>query len=145
MRPPLLTELDHHRLWELLEKARRQRLEDPAHLNALARELNAAVIVPSEQLPPDVVTIGTRMKLELPALHSARTCTLVLPAELGISSDRVSVISPLGTALIGQRVGDDLEYIVRGRPHCVRIAQILLQPEARQKRYDARAAQRLLA
>jgi regulator of nucleoside diphosphate kinase len=54
--------------------------------------------------------------------------------ELNFSAGRVSVLSPLGTALIGRRAGDRLQYLVRGLPRNVRIASILYQPEADQRR-----------
>jgi regulator of nucleoside diphosphate kinase len=140
--PLFLSELDHHRLAELLTIARRKRLEDPAHLNGLAHELNAATVVPCDEMPDDVVTLHSRVKLEFPAAGSFRTCRIVLPSELGVSANEVSVLSPLGTALIGPREGDDIEYMVRGRPQSVRVVRILSQPRADKSRKAAATAMR---
>jgi len=141
--PLFLTHSDHERLNALLQAARRDKLEDPIHLNSLAQELEAATIVPAEEVPEDVVTLHTRMKLEFPDSCRTISCQIVLPTELNMSAGRVSVLAPLGTALIGRRVGDDVEYVVRGLPRNVRIAGILYQPEAVERRRGAR--QRRLA
>jgi regulator of nucleoside diphosphate kinase len=129
-----LTAPDHQRLAALVHAARRDKLEDPLHLDGLARELQAASIVPADQVPADVVTLHTRLKLEFPDAQRTISCQVVLPMELNFSAGRVSVLSPLGTALIGRRAGDRLQYLVRGLPRNVRIASILYQPEADQRR-----------
>jgi regulator of nucleoside diphosphate kinase len=139
-----LTESDHQRLTALLQAARRDKLEDPVHLNGLALELEAATIVPAAEVPEDVVTLHTRMKLEFPDSRRATSCQIVLPTELNMSAGRVSVLSPLGTALIGRRVGDDIAYVVRGISRSVRIAGILYQPEAAERRKGARGVRRLV-
>jgi regulator of nucleoside diphosphate kinase len=128
----------------LLQDARRAKLEDPVYLDNLAQELDAATIVSGEQVPEDVVTLHTRMKLEFPDSRRLTTCQIVLPTELNMSAGRVSVMSPLGTALIGRRVGDDVEYSVRGLPRRVRIEEILYQPEAAERRRGARRTRRLV-
>jgi regulator of nucleoside diphosphate kinase len=142
--PLFLTEADHQRLSALLLAARRDKLEDPVHLNGLAQELQAATIVPAGEVPQDVVTLHTRMKLEFPDTRRITSCQIVLPTELNLSAGRVSVLSPLGTALIGRRVGEDVEYVVRGIPRSVRIAGILYQPEAAERRKGARRSRRLV-
>jgi len=137
--PLFLTQSDHQRLTALLQAARRDKLEDPIHLNNLAQELDAATIVSPEEVPEDLVTLHTRMKLEFPDSYRTISCQIVLPTELNLSAARVSVLSPLGTALIGRRVGDDVEYAVRGLPRSVHIAGILYQPEAAERRRGARS------
>lgn len=136
--PLFLTHSDHQRLSALLQAARRDKLEDPIHLDSLAQELEAAAIVPADEVPGDVVTLHTRMKLEFPDASRFTSCQIVLPSELNLSAGRVSVLSPLGTALIGRRAGDAVEYSVRGIARSVRIAEILYQPEAAERRRGAR-------
>jgi regulator of nucleoside diphosphate kinase len=137
--PLFLTQSDHQQLSALLQASRRDKLEDPVHLNGLARELDAATVVPGEDVPADVVTLHTRMKLEFPESQRTMSCQVVLPTELNFSAGRVSVLSPLGTALIGRRVGDDVKFAVRGVPRSVRIVEILYQPESAERRDGGRA------
>jgi regulator of nucleoside diphosphate kinase len=137
--PLFLTEADHQRLSALLQAARRNKLEDPVHLDSLAQELEAATIVPASDIPADVITLHTRMKLEFPDASRTTSCQIVLPTELNLSAGRVSVLSPLGTALIGRRVGDDVEYAVRGIQRTARIAGILYQPETAERRKSNRS------
>jgi regulator of nucleoside diphosphate kinase len=113
--------------------AQRYQLEDPVHLDGLAQELAAAQIVPAAEIPEDVVTLYTRMRLRFLRPRSTVSCQIVLPTELNFSAGRASVLSPLGTALIGRREGDDVDYVVRGVPRRVRIAEILYQPETAER------------
>lgn len=140
----LLTQADHQRLSQLLQVARRNKLEDACHLNDLASELDSATVVPGPDMPDDVVTLHTRVRLEFP--HTARptTCQLVLPTELNMAAGRVSVLSPLGTALIGRRTGDDVDYSVRGIRRSVRVLGIVYQPESAERRQPRRAAPPLI-
>jgi regulator of nucleoside diphosphate kinase len=138
----LLTETDHRHLSELLEDTRRGRFEDTVYINELERELSMAGVVPGEKIPADVVTLHSRVKLEIPNTPGATSVEVVLPMELNLAAGRISVLSPLGTALIGCRAGDEVEYAVRGAVRRARILSVQYQPEAAGKREAARLARR---
>ena len=136
----LLTETDHRHLSELLEDTRRGRFEDTVYIEELERELGVATVVPGEEIPEDVVTLHSRVKLKFPNLPRATSVEVVLPLELNLAAGRISVLSPLGTALIGCRAGDEVEYNVRGSLRRARILSVQYQPEAAEKRRAAKVA-----
>lgn len=98
-------------------------------LRALDRELDRAQGVRPEDIPPDVVTMNSKLRLtDLSAGHE-RIVTLVYPDQAD-DADRVSILSPLGTALLGYRVGDEIRWEMPAGNLHLRIEELLYQPEA---------------
>lgn len=135
----LLTDVDHARLAALLERAfgvsgvsgphGRER-HDPA-LQALAELLSLGDPVPSEQVDADVVTMRSRLVLQEAGAAAHRTITLAYPGDEDPTGDKVSVMCPLGAALLGVRVGGELAWQgPTGERHHARVAALLYQPEA---------------
>jgi regulator of nucleoside diphosphate kinase len=118
------------RLSELLEAARRFNQYDPADLAELAGELARAQVVPSAQVPADVITMNSTVCLVDLESGEEMTYTLVFPNEADIDQDKISVLAPIGTAMLGYRVGDTLEWKVPGGVSRLKVKQILYQPEA---------------
>jgi regulator of nucleoside diphosphate kinase len=81
-------------------------------------------------MPPDVVTISSRVRVREPATGEAFVYTLVLPLEADFERGRISVLAPLGIAILGQRVGDMVEVRAPGGVRRLRIENVLYQPEA---------------
>ncbi|MCL4296720.1 MAG: nucleoside diphosphate kinase regulator [Anaerolineae bacterium] len=125
-----ITDLDLKRLRELLESAQRFNEYDPADLAELAGELVRAQVVPSAQVPADVITMNSTVCLEDLETGEEMTYTLVFPNEADIDQDKISVLAPIGTAMLGYRVGDTLEWPVPGGISRLQVKQILYQPEA---------------
>lgn len=120
---PTLTELDHVRLQAL---PRRGTALPPA----LHDLLDNADVVPSREVPADVVTLYARVQLA-EADARARPIVVCQPEDAEPESGFVSVLSPLGTALLGRRVGDTVAWVTPdGRRHEARIAALDFQPEA---------------
>lgn len=97
--------------------------------DALDDELERADVVDPEALPPDVVSMNSRVRLR--ELHSERELelTLVYPPDVG--PDRVSVLAPVGSALLGLAVGQVIDWpLPGGRLAELRVLEILYQPEA---------------
>lgn len=119
-----LTELDHVRLTHLLARAGL-----PAH--PLHDVLDGADLVPSREIAPDTVTMNSRVTLRGPAAAPERTVVLRYPAEADAAAGGLSVLSPLGTQLIGLRAGDTVAWSTPdGRTQSADIAAVLFQPEA---------------
>lgn len=98
-------------------------------LRALDRELDAAEAVRPEEVPPDVVTMNSQARIRDLVTGAERVVTLVYP-EHANDTDRVSILTPLGTALLGYRVGDEFHrQTPEGELH-VRVEALLYQPEA---------------
>ena len=122
-----LTELDRARIGTLLRRtgtteANREMLEE---LLAPADE------VPSRQVDADVVTMYSQVQIEDPQGGNPRTLAVCYPEEADADAGRVSVLSPIGAALLGLRVGATARWKTPdGRAHQARIVGITFQPEA---------------
>jgi regulator of nucleoside diphosphate kinase len=96
----------------------------------LGEELERAVEVEADAVPPDVVTLNSTVRVIDLENREAMDYTIVMPGEANYDAGRISVLAPLGTALLGYRVGDEIEWDVpRGIRH-LRIDAVLFQPEA---------------
>lgn len=126
------TPKDRDRLREFLENpvTRPDERERP-HLRDLARELERAeVFEDAGEVPPDLITMRSRVRLANLSTGSELECTLVYPEESDASRARISVLAPLGTAMLGLRAGDTFEVrLPRGETQ-FRVEEILYQPEA---------------
>jgi len=112
-RPIVISRIDAARLRELLAvRARAERDQD--HLGELAAELERAHIAEPDDVPADVITIHSRMQVLDLASGERRELTLVLPRESDANAGRISVLAPLGTALLGFRAGDEVEWLMPG-------------------------------
>lgn len=122
-----LTELDHVRLAALLRRAAPAPVREPA----LADLLDAADLVPSRQVDPDVVTMYSQVLLADGHDGSRRKLTLCYPGDAEPEAGFVSVLSPIGAALLGCRVGDLARWRTpAGDERSGEVVALLFQPEA---------------
>ncbi|MBK9262624.1 MAG: nucleoside diphosphate kinase regulator [Polyangiaceae bacterium] len=97
----------------------------------LDQELCRATIVEAPEVPSDVVTMNSRVVYEDLQSGAQREITLVYPREADIANQRVSVLAPIGSALLGLRVGQTIEWpLPNGRNTQIRIVRLVYQPEA---------------
>lgn len=97
----------------------------------LAAELDAADVVDSDSVPPDVVTMNSRVLYEDETVGGRREVTIVFPQQSDGSRGRVSVLAPIGSALLGLAVGQTIVWpFPDGTSHCLRVLRIVYQPEA---------------
>ena len=129
-----ITDDDMARLKDLVLRGRLASRRDQAHLEELEEELDRAEVIAAEDVSPDVVTMHSTVRVR--DLDSGRSVvyTLVFPGEADIDRQRISVLAPIGTALIGYRVGDLIEWPTPGRTRRLRIEDVLFQPEAAEGR-----------
>lgn len=126
-----LTEHDHYRLTNLLDAATAS--TDPRLRTSLARlhtNLKSATIVPPEQIPADVVTLNSRIQLLDLDSYDDEVWLLCLPQDANISDERISVLSPVGTALLGSRIGQTVRWQSNACSGRLRVVDLLFQPEA---------------
>ena len=124
----LVTDLDMLKLADCLEGRRRWPGEDREHVEALGRKVNAATVVSSDDIPADVVTLHSRVRvLDLDGAGDA-TYTVVMDGQA--STTAIPVMSPIGVALLGRREGDETEYWLDSDLRRLRIEDVLYQPEA---------------
>ncbi len=125
-----ITDYDLHRLRALLSARGKLEGPDRQYLRDLRDELDRAVVVPSSDIPPDVVTMNSRFRLHDLDTDIAADYTLVFPGRANIQKGLLSVLAPVGTALLGRRELDEVEWAVPIGRKRFRIDRILFQPEA---------------
>ncbi|MCE3284566.1 MAG: elongation factor GreAB [Steroidobacteraceae bacterium] len=131
-----LTELDVVRIETLLEDLRRRKSQDRQGVEALEDRVDAARVVHATCIEPQVVTMNSVVVLTDAATNVATELTLVYPKDADADRGRVSVLSPVGRALIGARIGDVLRVVVQAqRDNEFKVTAIPYQPEA-DGRYD---------
>jgi len=126
-----ITTSDYHRLSGLIEISRERNGDaDREYLDQLEEELGRAELVNPKEIPADVITM--RSKVSLKDLKSGKTVmySLVFPSEANSDEGHVSVLAPIGTALLGNRSGDVVESKVPSGLRRLKVKEILYQPEA---------------
>jgi regulator of nucleoside diphosphate kinase len=121
-----ITQSDMNRLRALIESMKSSR-ED---LKTLGAELDQAKIVPQTEIPPNVITMNSKAQVRDIDAGELMTYTLVFPDKANADEGLISVIAPIGTAMLGQRVDDEFEWRVPAGTVRLRVEKILYQPEA---------------
>lgn len=126
-----LTELDHVRLLSLVRRQRRSDGSLSTPCAAIEPVLDACAVVPSRQIGPDVVTMYSQVALQDSASGLRSRLTLCYPADAEPAAGFVSVLSPVGAALLGQTVGSRARWLTpTGEERAAEVLAILFQPEA---------------
>ncbi len=125
-----ITDLDMERLEKLLEGSRSWSERDREYLQKLEEELDRAVVVASRDVPSDVVTMNSQVRVRDLDTDAEMVFRLVFPADADYEKGKISVLAPIGTALIGYRAGDIVEWAVPSGVRRLKIESVLYQPEA---------------
>ena len=125
-----ITRQDHQRLTLMLEEALAGKHRDAAFLKELARELTIAEVVDPKSVPADVVTMNSRVVVKDVENGENSEYTLVFPEQADVAQGRLSVVSPIGTAILGYSKGDTITWQTPGGPRQIKITDIPYQPEA---------------
>ena len=125
----LLPEPDARRLTEIADGVHGSATRDRDGLARLAAALEQARVVPSEQLPPDVVSMHSTVRVADEGTGEEATWTLVYPASADAASRKLSVLAPIGLAVLGRREGDAVEPRAPGGMRRLRIVKLEHQPE----------------
>lgn len=125
-----LSNVDHARLTALLKSPTLRQGPDKGLLSELAGEVERAVIVEPEQMPPDVVTMNSKVRVRDQETGEESEYTLVFPHAADISKGRISILAPIGTAILGYRAGDVIHWQVPGGTRVIQVISVLYQPEA---------------
>jgi len=125
-----MTSFDLERIESLIQTHRSSSPKRKAQIDRLEKELDRAVIVEPKDIPADVVTMNTKLRLRDETSGEEMVLSLVFPADADLEKNRVSVLAPIGTALLGYRVGDVIEWEVPSGMKTFRITETLYQPEA---------------
>jgi regulator of nucleoside diphosphate kinase len=123
----VITDSDARVLRNLLAKRATTR-HDSEHLHELALELDRAIVLGDDELPHKVVTLSKQIEVLDLQTGERHEITLVSPAEANVTARRISVLAPLGTALLGYREGDEVEWLMPGGLRRLRIEHVSSEP-----------------
>ena len=105
------------------------RLRELVADHALAEELDFAIVVPSDHIPKNVVTMNSRLIYADESTGQTREVELVYPSEADPVAGRISVLAPVGCALLGLSAGQSIDWnLPSGQVHRLRVERILSQP-----------------
>jgi len=125
-----ITELDYNRLSGLIDRTRERNAADREYLNKLEAELERAEIVEPKAIPSDVITMRSKVRLKDLVSGESATYSLVFPTEANFADGKISVLAPIGTAILGYRRGDTIEWPVPSGLRRLKVEEILYQPES---------------
>lgn len=124
-RPIIITQSDARQLRALLERKNAIETTLPESVSRLKNELQRAEIVPDSELPADVIALNSTVELDDLTNRELLTFTLVQPEQADFSEGRISILAPIGMALLGYRVGDKIEWPIPDGVTRVRIRKHL--------------------
>ncbi len=124
----VITQHDLDRLRTVVNDAAAPRTRDD--LAGLIRELDRALIVEPHEVPGDVVTMNSKVQLADVETADQMEISLVFPNDTDSVEGAVSILAPVGTAIIGYRAGDTVEWPTPSGTRTLRIERVIFQPEA---------------
>jgi regulator of nucleoside diphosphate kinase len=127
---PVLSDFDHTRLRLLLRALASGTPRRRESAERLRRKIERAVVVPPSSVTPDVVTLYSVVRFRELAARDEHTLRLVFPGETREHEDNVSVLAPVGIALLGERTGTTVSCETPQGDVRLRILRVVYQPEA---------------
>jgi regulator of nucleoside diphosphate kinase len=109
-----VTRQDLQRLRHVVGSAASHPALNRQHLDALTDALDRAVVVDADEISPDVIRMHTRARVRDRQSGEVEHFTLVYPWEADVQFNLISVLAPLGTALLGRREGARVRWLVPG-------------------------------
>jgi regulator of nucleoside diphosphate kinase len=126
-----ITKNDQERLRKLIEIAReRDNGTNRKYLDKLEEELDRAESVEPGSVPADVITMRSKVRLKDLSTGEEVVYSLVFPTEANFDEGKISILAPIGTAMLGYRRGDVIEWQVPSGLRRLRVEEILYQPES---------------
>ncbi len=120
---------DRERLLLALDRARQSWITYAPYLDGFRAELRRTQGVPADAIPGNVITMGSRFTVSESRTGDELHYTLAYPEDEVHHTDRVSILSPMGTALLGARVGEEVAWISSSGPEAATIRRLIYQPE----------------
>ena len=126
----IINRLDYARIKKSISDAKQFKSITNTEAEKLLQELDAAKIVEPEAIPSNVVTMNSIVKLSFLNNDKNIQFQIVYPEQANIKENKISIFSPIATALIGYKVSDEVEWIVPAGLTRIRIDESIYQPEA---------------
>jgi regulator of nucleoside diphosphate kinase len=128
--PIYITSNDKQQLLELLAVVKGLEARHRGDLDALEAELHRAVVVDPKEVPAEVITMNSQADLVDLDTGEQVTFRVVFPHDADADGGRISVLAPLGAAMLGYRAGDAFEWTVPDGVRRFKVARVRYQPEA---------------
>jgi len=128
----IMTEKDFYKLRSLLDVGKKSDGRDYLQWQMLEKEIEKATIVPGHQLPADVVTMCSRVRIVDMRTGEQLVYQIVYPHEANYAEKRISVLAPIGVALLGYPAGTEIEWQVPSGTRRLRIEAVEQPQETRQ-------------
>jgi regulator of nucleoside diphosphate kinase len=125
-----ITQYDKERLLKLLLASGSTEYRGSEYLKRLQKELERAAVVTPQEIPGDVITMNSTVCLEDMASGDEEIYTLVFPEDADLAQGKISILAPIGTGMLGYRVGDVFEWDVPAGKRQLLVKRIIFQPEA---------------
>ncbi len=122
-----ITDNDMKRLKELIMEADNG---NKKYLRELKDELDKGEVVDSRDIPNNIITMNSKVRLSDINTQKEMICWLVFPDDSNADQGKISILAPIGTALLGYKVGDIIEWKVPAGLTKLKVEEILYQPEA---------------
>lgn len=123
----ILSSLDFDRLYDLIDSLPKNSVAGADELEA---ELERATVVSPKEIPPTIVTMNSTVKFFVESTENEFELTLVYPNNTDSTGKTISILAPVGSALLGLSVGDSIEWPKPGGGNLkVKIKSVSYQPE----------------
>jgi len=126
----IVNRIDYARIKKCVNDAKQIKSLTNAEAENLLHELETAKIVEPEAIPSNVVTMNSIVKLSFLNHNKQVQFQVVYPDQANVKENKISILSPIATALIGYKVSNEIEWIVPSGLTKIRIDEIVYQPEA---------------
>ena len=125
-----ITDNDMRRLKKLIMVAREFGKEGEKYLMDLEGELERGKVVKPQDIPNNIITMHSKIRLRDIDTQEEMIYQLVFPNNANANQGKISILAPIGTALLGYRVGDIVKWKVPAGLTKLKVEDILYQPEA---------------
>ena len=126
----MMTHEDKQRIELVIIEQTRYETYKKESIKNLEKEIERATLMSSKDIPEDVITMNSRVTLVDEETGEKEDYYLVYPEEADVSENKISILAPVGTAMLGYRVGDIIEWPVPKGVIRYKVEKVLFQPEA---------------
>lgn len=130
MKQVIITKQDFNKIHRSITDAKAKNAIKKEEAEKLLAELKSAKIVEQEEIDSDVVTMNSIVKIHFQNNKNSLEFQLVYPADANIKDHKISIFSSVASALIGYRVGDEIDWLIPSGMTKIVIDEIIYQPEA---------------
>lgn len=126
----IITKQDFNKIHHSITDAKAKNSIKKDEAEKLLAELKSAKVVEQDQVEADVVTMNSIVKIQFENNKHSMELQLVYPAEANLKEKKISIFSAVASALIGYRVGDEIDWLVPSGMTKIIINEIVYQPES---------------